>query len=191
MKTIVLAALALVLLGGGCVGSPSEVSGKWRLAFDLPEGWVMVKNYRQDSNSVPELSEDVNRNLADVVLQSTSLPVYTGGIALDASVDANAYAMDDFAFVRAFRIDARRIMPADAEDLGNGWLRVKLCEPDEDCTIYGAHNYTYYYEAPSGDKYMFNITTSGQTADQAITVIMSAEEVAAFTDTPVIEAETE
>src|SRR3989338_3277691 len=180
MKTILLAAFVLILAGGGCSGVANEVSGKWRLAFDMPEGWVMVKNYKQDSNSVPELSEDVNRNLADVVLQSTSLPVYTGGIALDASVDANAYAMDDFAFIRAFRIDARRIIPSEAEDLGDGWFRVKLCEANEDCTIYGAHNYAYYYVAASGDKYMFTLTTVGRSADEAVDVIMTAKEATVF-----------
>lgn len=182
MKAILMGALAaLVLVGAGCLGS-KEVEGKWRLAFDLPEGWIMAEAYRADLDEVVTVSTEVTRDASDVVLQSTALPVYAGGVKPQDSVDARTYITEDFTLIQVYRLDESRVIPSKAEDLGEGWYRLKLCEIGEDCTLYGQYNYDYYYRSPLAGKYKFSIATDGQDVERAIAVIRSAQAVTVFTD---------
>lgn len=191
-------AAALVLLGAGCADriplisdpEPETVSGNWVLVFDLPEGWVMVEDYSEPRTTPAFPSLDVTHDQPDVIIQSTSKAIVAGGIAPDASVDAATYVSSDFTQIRAFHLDERRIVPSEAEDLGDGWYRLKLCEDGEDCTIYGQHNYDYYYVTETA-KYKFSITTNGQDVSDAVDVIQSAQEVTVFTDGPTVNATTE
>ena len=185
----------LMLMGAGCtdnlplVGGEDTVEGKWRIAFELPEGWAMLKDYDLPRNEAVTPSEEVTRDLTDVYIQNTTKAVVTGGIQPEAEVPADTYVTDGFVQIHAFRLDERRVIPSESEDLGDGWYRLKLCEAGEDCTIYGQYHYDYYLVSSSGAKYKFNIVTRGVDPQQAIDVIMTAQEVTTFTDEPTIDAE--
>lgn len=199
MKSLFAAlAASLVLLGGGCADriplisapEPEKVLGNWVLSFELPSGWVMVEDYSEPRNEATTPSLDITHDQPDVIIQSTSKAVVAGGIAPDASVDTTTYVFSDFTRIHVYHLDERRIVPSEAEDLGDGWYRLKLCEVGEDCTIYGQHNYDYYY-VTEGAKYRFSITTNGQDVSDAVDVIQSAKEVTVFTDGPTVNATTE
>lgn len=191
MKILLVGMMAvLVLMGAGCanslplVGGSDTVEGKWRLAFNLPEGWAMLKDYDEPINKEIVPSEDVTRDLSDIIVQSTSKAIVGGGIKPDSDIGTDTYVSSGFAKIHVFRLDERRIVPSEANDLGEGWYSVKLCEEGEDCTIYGQYNYDYYLVTESGAKYKFNITTNDFDVQSAIDVIMSAKEVTDFTDAP-------
>jgi len=179
MKKMILGLCALVLLGGGCAMAPSVVEGNWYLAFDLPSGWVMVPDYTVGNVALPS-QEDVNREVSDVILQSVDKTIWTSlGRAPSEEETAimGEYVMEDYSIIRVLRIDTRRVVPSEAEDLGNGFYKLKLCEDGEDCQIGGRYNYDYYFISDAGNKYQFMITTNGQSYDSAEEIILSAQEV--------------
>jgi len=190
-------ATALVLVGGGCadniplIGGVDTVEGKWRLAFDLPQDWVMVEDYDSPRSEIVTPSLEVTRDLSDVIVQSTSKAIVSGGVSPDSEVAEDSFIGSDFTQIHVYYLDERRIIPSEAEDLDGGWYRLKLCEAGEDCTIYGQYNYDYYLVAASGSKYKFSIITNNQDPQAAVAVIMSAKEVTDFTDAPTVSAETQ
>ncbi|MCR4312574.1 MAG: hypothetical protein NUV56_04810 [Candidatus Uhrbacteria bacterium] len=196
-KLLIGTAAALLLLGAGCasripiLGGGDSVEGMWNLAFDLPEGWAMVRDYEAPRYSMVVPTEDVSRDHTDVIIQSTTKAIVTGGISPEATVDAATYVGEDYTLIHAYRLDQRRVVPSEAEDLGDGWYRLKLCEDGEDCMIYGQYNYEYYFIAGSGAKYKFSIITEGQDPARAIETIQTAKEVTNFTDSPRIDVESE
>ncbi|MCG2687536.1 hypothetical protein L6260_01910 [Candidatus Parcubacteria bacterium] len=177
MKKVLFSLLTLVILGGGCTALPKTVQGDWYLAFDVPNGWVMVEPYLVGSQAVPN-SEPITRDTKDVILQSTSKGVWTSAnepseetLALIGEVET-----EDFAFVRVLKLDDRRVIPSEAEDIGNDFYKLKLCDDGGDCQANGRYNYDYYLATDSG-KYQFIVTLKGQSIDEAEDVILSAQEV--------------
>lgn len=187
MKKFLLAFATLVFLGAGCIpglGKTSPVEGKWALAFDLPQGWIMASPY--DVNSKVPISQDVKRDDSSVVVQSTDKKLCYGGITCEDATAVKPTDKDVKIYVT--QIDSHRVVPKDnAEDLGNHFSRVKICEDNEDCRIYNAGNYKYYLET-DGDDYEF--TYNGDTAS-ADRVIRSAKVVTKFTDRATVEVKTE
>ncbi|MBT3230719.1 hypothetical protein HN358_02975 [Candidatus Uhrbacteria bacterium] len=177
MKKVFLGLFALVLLGAGCMPS-TAVEGDWFLAFDLPNEWVTVRQYQLDSEPVP-IEEGVSREISDIVLQSTSANVYSSSgympetEAFQALGDVN---MDDFTYIRALKLDERRVIPSESEDLGDGFYRLKLCEDGDECQIAGRLNYDYYF-VTEDSKYQFMVWQQGRDMDDAQDVILSAEVV--------------
>jgi len=183
MNKVFLAFATLIFLGAGCIpgiGKVTPVEGKWALAFDLPQGWIMASPY--DVNSKKPVNEGVKRADNAVVVQSTDKKLCYGGITCE---DTTAVApTDKDVKIYATKLDSRRVIPKDnAEDLGNRFSRVKICEDNEDCRIYHAGNYKYYLET-DGDDYEFTYSGDTATADK---VIRSAKVVEKFTDIPTIE----
>lgn len=176
MKKILLFAATIALVGAGCLGGGNKpVEGDWVLTFDLPKDWVMVGPYNLDSPI--DLEGEIERTDAEVWLQSTDTFVYPSSGAGLSDDQLAEYGIDeilytDFSLVKVTHLDSRRLIPEEAEDLGDGFYRVKLCEDGEECQIGGAHNYDYYYETENG-KYKFDIT--GYT-DKVEDVIFSAQE---------------
>ncbi len=167
----------MVLAGGGCAASnfvssivgDANVEGKWRLAFDLPEGWVMAKEYDEPRDTVVTPDQNVTHDLATVVLQSTEKAIVEGSRPDAATVPENTYVVANYSSIRVDRLDERRIIPKDAEDLGNG---------------FSTSEGKYYFVSPSGEKYQFVITSDDKDLSDEIAVILSAKTVTAFTDAP-------
>lgn len=163
-----------VLAGAGCAASgvlsslsgDSNVEGKWKLAFDLPEGWVMVKEYDEPRTSAVTPSQEVTNDISTIILQNTSKAIVEGGLPQD-SVSPDTYVTSAYTMIRADRLDPRRIIPKDAENLGNGFF---LAEGK------------YYFQSSTGEKYQFVVTNNGGSEEMAKAIILSAKVVTVFTD---------
>lgn len=188
MKRLLFAigASALLLTGAGCssgivssITGTGAVEGKWDLAFNLPSGWVQVDGYAQPNTEVPTLSEDVNYTMEMITLQSTNKPI-ARTTTPDATLAADSYVTTNYTKIDVDTLDPRRSIPKDAADLGNGFWKAaastKPCNPGS-CTT------TYYFQTPTGDKYMFTVWQNGQEISAAEAVILSAKIVTKFTDT--------
>lgn len=175
-KFLMLGLMALVLVGFGCTGSARDE--RWVLSFDLPEGWVMYAG--GNSRFAADPSDEVNPQLADITLQSTTEAIRISDRAPKPE-DPTTYGGQpirsaDYAYIVVQRLDERRRIDESAEDLGKGFWRVKECEEGEDCQLNGAYNYTYYLVQENA-KYKFSIVTNGQSPDRAIEIIQSAKPV--------------
>lgn len=181
MKKVLFGLFALVLLGAGCMPT-AKVQGDWYLAFDLPQDWVMVRQYNPTSELAP-VAEGITRDLSDIVLQSTPANVYVspGYLPneedLGEGVTRDDLKTDDFTSIRVLKLDARRVVPSEAEDLGGGFYREQLCEDGGECQIGGKSNYQYYFVSEAGEKYQFIIVQQGQELKVAEEVILSAKPV--------------
>ncbi len=182
-----LAISGMVLMGGGCaasniispISSDNDIEGQWRLAFALPEGWVQVEGYSQPNTELPTLSQDVDHTMGMVTLQSTEKPIARTTTPAE-SIAKDAYVTENYTKIDVDWLDARRPIPKDAEDLGNGFW--KAAPIANDCTP-GSCTTTYYLQAPDGEKYLFTVWQEGQDLTVAEAVILSAEPVTVFTDT--------
>lgn len=179
-------AAVLLLTGAGCasgivssITGGGAVEGKWKLAFDLPSGWVEVVGYAQPNKTLPKLSQDVNHTMEMVSLQSTDKPIARTTTPVD-TIAKESYVTSDYTKIDVDTLDSRRSIPKDATDLGNGFYKAaastKACEPGS-CTT------TYYLQTSGGEKYMFTVWQVGQEASVAEAVILSAKPVTSFTDT--------
>lgn len=173
--------VGLVLVGFGCAESPSvtpstsgngtallpdvKVEGVWHLAFNLPEGWVMVPQYIEDEDKAPTAVE-VNNQMADVVLQSTDKIIALTGTS---TLPEGTFVTDGYTYIRVFRMDKSTIIPAEAQDMGDGYSRL----------IQGV-NATYYYRGEYAN-YKFVVYQDEQERSVAEAVITSAQEVTVFT----------
>ena len=179
MKRLLLFLVSFSLIGAGCIAQEPKLqeaqAGDWYLAFDLPDGWVMSPQYKLGEED-PSPS-DVNRDLKDIVLQSTVKSVFTssGMISEQASarVEAGEVITEDFVSIRVLKLDSRRVVPSEAEDLGDGFYKLQICEDGGECQLGGQFNYQYYY-VNGEDKYQFLIAYQGEAITQAEEVILSA-----------------
>lgn len=188
MKKLLFVMGILLFVGGGCVsaktlgGVQRTVEGDWYLAFDLPNGWVMTDVYDAPRDEAVTPNQTVTREQEEIYLQTTTKAILLGGIGAEDTVAADTYvALQDQTLIKVSRLDSHRVVPSEAEDLGDGFFRVKECEDGEDCQIYGRYNYDYYLKT-DGANYEFEIY--GSDTKQAENIILSAEVV---TDTVVQE----
>jgi hypothetical protein len=158
MKTIFLAAVALLFIGFGC--TPTEqtktvnssladtavTSGSaietippmplveekaWRLSFDLPEGWVMAAygSPRTQNQTTPNLV--IEKDADNVYLQNTTkFPLFGGRQPDDYS--AEKYQDKNVVQIKVSTLDKVEIVPptdsVKNEDLGNGFYKVTTCD---------------------------------------------------------------
>lgn len=199
MKNVFLLSLAAVLLlGAGCsnlsLGGTKEVEGDWDLAFDLPSGWVMAAPY--DSDELEEadfaLDTEVGESDSEIFLQSSDKPVYlSSGEVSDeiTELEGQGELVVNKPMIKVTRLDERRLIPDEAEDVGRGYSRIKLCEEGEDCQAGGRLNYDYYLETEEG-KYKF--IAYHMSESEAEDLITSAEVVTVHPDADVdVNVETE
>lgn len=163
--------VALVLVGAGCFEAARDE--RWTLSFALPEGWVMYGAGQGGFAGNP--NAEITKQSGEVVLQSTADALVIGTPKEDeVEYEGKLVKKEDFAYIRVFRLDERRLISDEAEDLGKGFFREKKCEEGEECQDNGAYNYAYFYV--KGDaKYQFNIVTNGRTPQEAVDVLMSAK----------------
>ena len=151
MKKVFSIALALVLVGAGCtsLGGNKVVTGDWSLAFDLPNDWVMVQPY-QPSDTPINLEGDIDPTDAEVILQSTPNHILTGGVGIDddrLELFGEVLTVEDsWTQISVTRLDPRRLIPSEAEDLGDGFFKETLCDAGEDCEIYNRSRFVYYLQ---------------------------------------------
>ena len=186
MKKVILGLGLLLAVGGGCVagglGGQKTVEGDWFLAFDLPNGWVMVDDYTMPYDQVVTLDHEVDRTDNTIAIQNVDKPiVFSAGAAPDENLPKDSYVMGDATQIEVTQLDPSRRVPSEAEDLGDGFFKVELCKAGEDCMLGGSDNYDYYFVTDNA-KYKFHITSQAQTdhdkqLDQAKDIIMSAKEV--------------
>lgn len=174
----------LVLAGAGCAASnifsslsgSDVVEGKWRLAFDLPPGWVMVKEYDSPRKEAVTPSQDVTHDLATILLQSTEKAIVDHGTP-GATVSTDTYVTSNYTEIRVDKLDTRRVIPSDATDLGKGFSYAEG---------------KYYYQTESGEKYQFTVTASYENSvegydalnDSTVkAIVLSARPVTKYTDT--------
>lgn len=182
MKKLFIGSLALVLLGGGCLGGgqgsePEAVTGQWHLNFELPEGWVMTDYY--SDGEVIDLESNITAEDTDIYLQSTDKTILRGGAAEGpvADLTEDQLAGSDYLLIHALRLSTRRVIPSDGEDIGNGIMKVEICGEDEDCRIGGAATHEYYYQSAT-NPYQFQVYFGGSyTLEDAEEIIKTLEEV--------------
>lgn len=170
----------MLLAGGGCSSGSTTVEGKWRLAFNLPEGWAMVKEYNEPRKEVVTPSQDVTHDLPTVIIQSTSKAIARTSTP-EATISTDTYVASNFSKIVAYKLDDRRKIPSSATDLGNGYYQdtdaANVCTGDNICRA------TFYYVTSNEEKYQFTVYTNMQSTDAARAVILSAQPVTSFTDT--------
>ncbi len=185
-QRILLGFLALTLIGAGCFSSSKEASDTtydaspdWWLSFDLPGGWVMVRHYEEDAPI--DLGIPIGPSLTDIVLQSTDKNIW---ISADRSPSEDELleiggedqiVYDDYTYIRALHLGSRNLIPEEAEDIGDGFWRLMLCEASSECDANDGSNYEYYFETEE-EKYKFYIDQSNQERSVAEGVILSAVE---------------
>ncbi len=177
MKKIFALLFGLVLVGAGCSGSTAE--GDWYLAFDLPNDWIMTQAYREGDK---EEGVDATRDHVEIFLQNVDAHMIFGGSEPDAEEASRLLrdiVRDDMIRISVSRLDERRIIPSEAESLGEGWYRLAPCSetPDDEGCVDDGTTMTYYLEADSGDKYLFRVSVRGHEISEAEVVLMTAEEV--------------
>ncbi len=181
MKKIALFLLAFVFVGAGCASSLGNktVQGEWTLAFDLPEGWVMVQPY-QPSDTPINLGGDIEPTDSEVVLQSTSAHILTGGVGIEedrVSLFGDYLTVEDaWTQISVTKLDTRRVIPSEAEDLGDGFFKETVCEEGGECTQYAQSRFVYYLKTDAAN-YKFMVLQSNQDITVAEEVIFSAEVV--------------
>lgn len=180
MKKLLLASFAIVLVGAGCFGgggeekkAPEVVEGDWVLALDLPDEWVMTSPYK-DGESI-NLDNKIEKLDAEVYLQSTNLTILRGGNLPEELEESGSYVTDNFVFITVTHLDERRIVPSEAEDLGNGFSKLDPCDEVEDCGGAGAPAMKYYLQTETG-KFQFNAHVRGHELSEAEAVILTALE---------------
>lgn len=178
MKKVLLALSLLLVVGGGCVSlgkitGQKQVEGKWSLAFDLPADWIMAVPYQSPNTEAVTLSQEVDREDNEIYLQSTNTVIVLGGIKPNDDVPAESYTtLDGQTLIKVSRLDPRRVVPSEAEDLGHDFFKVKLCETGEDCQLGGRLNYDYYLKTTDTN---YKFVVYGTDLKQAENIILSAQ----------------
>ena len=174
MKRIFALLFGLLLIGAGC--STGAVEGDWYLTFDLPDEWVMVQAYKEGNS--PE-GVKVTDDQVEIFLQSADTHMIFGGRAPEpeeVALISKEVQSDDMIKISVTRLDSHRLVPSEAEDLGDGWYSIEPCGGEE-CDGAGQNYMTHYLETEEGDKYLFRPYVSGREFAEAEEVIFTAEEV--------------
>lgn len=161
MKKGLLSLGLLIMVGGGCLSLPSvgqkTVVGDWHLSFDLPAGWRMVETYSDPTTNPITLSYGVDRADNQIIIQNVDKPlVLSTGAAPQTSTPSDTYVVGDGTRILVTYLDSRRVIPSEAEDLGDGFFRVMLCAEGGDCQADGRYNYDLYLVTATA-KYKFEI----------------------------------
>lgn len=184
MKRLFLGLIGLVLIGAGCIPVANKpVDGKWRLAFDLPSGWVMVVPYEVPGKgeTLKPLSDGVRRDDSEIYLQSTDKAICwsSGGPCAEGSV------LNEGQQIRVTVLDARRKLDLkELTDLGHGfYLKPGSTAPADGPELLARD---IYYFVSDTNTYEFRYTGDASIVKK---VILSAKVVTHYTDLPTVKVE--
>ncbi len=133
----------------------------------------MVPHYEEDS-VIPPTNSRVTNQMSDIVVQSTS-----ANVDLDGEKMIEGAIADNYAYMRVFRMDKRATVPAEAEDIGDGFFKLA-----KGVTL------TYYYAGASAN-YKFVVYWDEVAEDTIEDVVTSAREVTDFIEAGGVRVETE
>lgn len=179
MKKLLAIFGTLVLLGAGCAAgtNPATEYNDWRIGFNLPEGWAMVESYTEGESAV---GTNVKPSNPEIFLQSSSLHHVYRYDSLTESQLAKVGEVEagDRMRITVQEIDERRLIPSEAQEVGEDMYRNIRCE-DESCTGANTLPVEYYKEFPSGARYLFLIQQIGELYDEPVarSIIESATEL--------------
>ena len=160
MKKLLLLMIGLVLVGAGC--GQKTVDSEWRLGFiEADENWHLVSAYR-DRDNLEELQDELDYDSVDAVIQTTPNFIFTGEVPEDTSGYGD-FVTEDYIKITMERMDPRRNLPRDAEDIGKGFYKVSETE---------------YYLELADEKYRFLVELEGRDASEAEALILSARRAA-------------
>lgn len=171
-KTLLFFAL-LSVLGFGCT-KEEIVRGAWKLAFTLPDNWIMISAYTNDENR--PLETRISRHDGVVALQSQQKK-FCMNDPKDCPEDTVSLPDGESVIVAAALAPEAEI-PATAEDMGNGFSRVMRCEDGGACTLNHRGSYEYYLKT-TGGRYEFSYWGDRASAES---IILTAKEVNKYTD---------
>lgn len=180
MKKIFLAVSVLLTLGAGCLTQGSNdsktVSGNWFVNFNLPNDWVMVKEYEDPSDRVITPSRSVDTSNNDVFLQNTEKAILVSSTSPTEAVPGDSYVRlaDGYVRIEVARLDPRRLIPDEAEALGNSFFKLKVCDDGGACQANGRYNYEYYLKSESAS-FKFIVYANQDQLEQAEKVILSGQ----------------
>jgi len=184
MKKLFILFTAFVLVGAGCLGTGSkqsqDVEGRWSLAFDLPDGWYMMRPYTTDQGaSTQSLIERLD---PEVYLQDTEKTIWRGNRAPQPEditrLQEVVTDQDSYILIAASHLDSRRAIPSEAVLLANGLKALDPCATNADCGV-DAPKMQYWLET-NGDKYQFNVfMTPDRLSKEAEAIITTAKAVTA------------
>ncbi len=157
MKQLFIALIAIMLVGAGCLGSGS-VESDWVLGFTKMDGWHLVNAYT-DRDERADMERDLKFDSVDAVIQTTSDFIVTGDVP-ETTERYGAFVSENYIKITMERMDARRRVPSDAEELGKGFLKVSETE--------------YYLQLPD-ETYRFLIEAEGRSLEEAEALILSAK----------------
>lgn len=159
-KIIFTLALSFILVGAGC--SSNRVEGDWYLNFDLPEEWTM--SVRSTGDFYNNLHQQITRDLNEILLQDNQDLVYIGtDEEIPTSEDFNVRT-ENFTFIEVTRLDERRLIPREAEEISLNIFRNQLCGYEgRDCRDL-QYEFEYFFEKEDR-KFRFIIT--GDNIDQS------------------------
>ena len=185
MKKLLFVASLLLVLGAGCaVGVPKihqpTVEGDWYLAFDLPNSWLAAKPYQEPDQKLVTPVTTISRTDNEIVLQNTDKAIVRSDRTPDAAVPADSYVRlgTDYAQIVVTRLDTRRVIPSEAEDLNNGFSKLKSCDPGGECQKNGRYNYEYYLKTEV-ENYKFTLYGDVGQIEAMERIIKSAQVVTA------------
>jgi hypothetical protein len=148
MKRMALALFCTLLLGFGC-NSPEEVRGLWKLTFTLPDGWVMASSYNENENY--PLDTGVVHTDQTIALQSARKKFC---MAESACIGGAELLGEGDTVIVATVIDSAVQIPPMAEDLGNNFFRLKICDDGGPCMADHRGNYQYFLKTEA-ENYQF------------------------------------
>lgn len=182
MKKFILAVSLLLTLGAGCLGqgsnSPKTVEGNWFVSFDLPSGWVMVKPYEDPEDRVITPSQSVDTSNNDIFIQNTDKAILVSSVAPTEAVPGDSYVRlaDGYVRLEVTRLDPRRLIPDEAEALGNSYYKLKVCDDGGACQANGRYNYEYYLKSETAN-FKFVVYANQDQLELAEKIILSGQMV--------------
>ncbi|MFZ2681706.1 MAG: hypothetical protein WAZ14_01260 [Patescibacteria group bacterium] len=178
MKKLLVVLGALLIVGGGCLslgkgGGQKTVEGDWYLTFSLPVGWLTLAPYQEPDTKAVDTVKTITRDLNEIFLQTSDKPIVSAGAAPEVDVPAESYvSINEHTQVRVSRLDPRRVVPSEAESLGDDFYKLMLCEDGGDCQLSGRYNYDYYLKTDDAN---YKFIVYGQDITAAEKIILSSK----------------
>ncbi len=172
----------VLLMGAGCMGSfgsdaQSEPEREtWWLTFDLSSEWVIAPAY--DDEQLIDVQDAIRKEVNEIYIQNTSKNIWLteGQSPTEEEIQKlggdEAIVYEDFTLIHIMRLDKRRVLPEEREQLQANFSRIQVC--DTECTS-GQGEFRYYFEGEK-ENYQIDVYQKGQELAVAEDIIFTASE---------------